>query len=381
MSERRVEIPEYIHGLKPYRPGKPITELAREKGLTRIVKLASNENPLGPSPKAMEAVEQALSETHRYCDPAAYELVAAISRRFNRLPQEIITGHGSDSLIGYLIMAFSDVGDEVLTSEGTFIGIYVNAHKLGRKLTRVPLNDYTYDLSALAAAVTERTKIVYLANPNNPTGSMFTRQEFENFIDKVPGNVLVVLDEAYAEFAAADPEYPDGLSFERDNLLVLRTLSKAYGLGGLRVGFAVGPENLIAQLYKVKLPFEPNNLAQAAGIGALSDESFVERTIAVTRKSLQCLHDAFERLGIRSVPTAANFWLLVLPSREFAADFFAESLNHGLIVRHVEPFGIPEGIRINAGTEDETAFAIDIIEKVYPALCKKYNVEQLVTSN
>ncbi len=380
MSGRMVSIPEHIKRLKPYRPGKSISELAREKGLTRIVKLASNENPLGPSPKAMEAVGQALRETHRYCDPSAFDLVTAISRRFDRQPAEIITGHGTDSLIGYAITAFTDAGDEVLTSEGTFIGIYVNTNKLGRTIARVPLHDYAYDLTALAAAVNERTRIVYLANPNNPTGSMLTRREFESFVERIPPQILVILDEAYGEFAAANPEYPDGLTYDRENLLVLRTLSKAYGLGGLRVGFAVGPEALISHLYKVKLPFEPNSLAQVAGIGALADDGFVDRTIAVTRKSLRRMYGVFVRLGIRCVPTEANFWLLVMPSCEFAADFFTECLNQGLIVRHVDPFGIPEGIRINAGTEDETEFAISVIENVYPHLCSKHNIDQLVTS-
>ncbi len=363
-----IDIPENIKNLRPYKAGKPIEELAREKNLSRIVKLASNENPLGASPKALEAVENACSGLHRYVDPGATELVAALAGKHNRKPGQIICGHGSDSLLADLINAFTVEGDEVLTSEGTFIGIYVSTNKLGRKLKLIPLESYAYDLKGIAAAVTSATRIIYLANPNNPTGMMFTAEQFERFMKGIPDNVLVILDEAYAAYAAVNPDYPNGLDYDYDNLVVVRTLSKVYGLAGLRVGFAVGPEWLIGQLYKVRLPFEPNRLAQVAATAALDDDEFLTQTIEANQKSLKQISDKLDALGISYLQSAANFVMLVLKDENTAAAFFEECLNRGLIVRHVNTFGVPNGVRINSGTEDETAFALSVIEEVYSIL-------------
>jgi histidinol-phosphate aminotransferase len=363
-----IKIPEWITKLKPYIPGKPIGELAREKSLKRIVKLASNENPLGPSPKAMEALINHLPEAHRYVDQAAPELVAKIAAKYGKKPGQIMCGHGVDSLLGYILCAFSRENDAVLTSDCTFIGIYVNSRKLGRELRMVPLKDYTFDLEAMISSISSETRVIYLANPNNPTGTIFTKSRFEAFIRRVPEDVLVILDEAYTEFASRDPEFPNGLDYDYDNLIVTRTLSKSYGLAGLRIGFAVGPENIIQELYKVKLPFEPNFAAQIAATAALDDDEFLEKTIELNEKSLNRMMAGFDELGIEYVKTHANFLLLVMPSEGFAASFNEECLNSGLILRHVKPFGFPSGIRINSGTEDETAFALEVIEKVYQKL-------------
>ncbi len=363
-----IKIPEWILNLRPYIPGKPISELAREKSLQRIVKLASNENPLGPSPKAMKAVIENISEAHRYVDRTAPELVAKIASKFGKNPDQIICGHGVDSLLGYILCAFTRENDEVLTSDGTFIGIYVNVRKLGRKLSLVPLKNYTYDLEAIGSSISPQTKIIYLANPNNPTGTIFTKKQFEEFIADVPEDILVILDEAYTEFVSKDPEFPNGLDYDYDNLIVTRTLSKTYGLAGLRVGFAAGPEKIIGELYKVKLPFEPNYAAQKAAAAALDDDEFLKKTLEVNEKSLGRMAARFDEIGIEYVKTHANFLLLLMPSTEFAESFNEECLNSGLILRHVKPFGIPNGIRINSGTEDETSFALEVIEKVYQKL-------------
>jgi len=360
-----IYIPDYIKSLKTYKAGKPIEELAREKNLSRIIKLASNENPLGPSPKAMEAVHNAVSRLHRYVDPLSRDLVLALSRKYDIQPQHIICGHGTDALLSYIVGAFSAPGDELLTSEGTFIGIYVGTQKQGRILKQVPLKDYAYDLKALLAAVTPRTRIIFIANPNNPTGTMIKRAEFETFMAKVPADVLVILDEAYYTYADSDPDYPDGVSYWYENMVVTRTLSKAYGLGGVRVGFAVGPDHIIDALYKIKLPFEPNYLAQVAAVAALTDDEFLARTVATNRASLDRMKAAFDRLGIRRTDSAANFLMLLMPSEAFAAEFYEHCLEQGLIVRHVNTFGVPNGIRINSGTEDETTLALDIIESVW----------------
>ncbi len=368
-----IKIPEHIQNLQPYKAGKPIGELAREKGIKKIVKLASNENPLGPSPNAVEEIKKHLNELHRYSNPSAYKLVNAIAAKYGKSPGQIVTGSGSDSLLQYLITAFSDDNDELITSEGTFIGWYVNANKYGRKSRLVPLKNYHFDLDKIVETIDDKTKIIYLANPNNPTGTMFARTGFENFMQKVPDRILVVLDEAYTVYAGYNPDYPNGLSYDMDNLLVLRTLSKAYGLAGIRIGFAYGPEYLIREMYKVKLPFEPNQLAQDAAIAALDDDEFLNRTVELNRKSLELMGKKFNDLGIDYIPTSANFYLLLFPDEEFAAEFNSQCLSRGLILRHVNTFGIPNGIRINSGTMEETEFALQVLEEVHNLMTEKHN--------
>jgi histidinol-phosphate aminotransferase len=367
-----IRIPQHVQNLVPYKAGKPVDELSREKNLTKIVKLASNENPLGPSPKAIEAIKKNLSELHRYTDPSAFNLVNAIAGKINKRPAQIVTCSGSDSLLQYCITAFSSDDDELLTSEGTFIGWYVNVNKYGRKSCYVPMKNFQFDLDTIANVINEKTKIIYLANPNNPTGTMFTKKEFELFISRVPDNVLVILDEAYTIYANSYPEYPNGLDYDLNNLIVLRTLSKAYGLAGLRMGFAVAQEYLINELYKVKLPFEPNYLAQVAAIAALDDEEFLQRTVSLNKLSLKRMKAKLDELGIEYVPTYANFYLMLFPSEVFVNEFNNECLNRGLILRPVNTFGITCGIRINSGTEEETEFAMNIIGEVYSILIEKY---------
>jgi histidinol-phosphate aminotransferase len=307
-------------------------------------------------------------------DPSNYKLVNEIARRYSKKPEQIICGSGSDSLIQYIIMAFSSCDDELITSEGTFIGWYVNADKLGRKSVLIPLKNYSYDLEGIRNSITGSTKIIYLANPNNPTGTMFTKNEFEDFIKAVPQKVLVILDEAYTIYAESNPEYPNGLQYDYSNLVVLRTLSKAYGLAGLRIGFAAGSPEVIKELYKVKLPFEPNYLAQEAAIAAFDDKEFLDKTIAANSESLKIMEKKVREIGIKFIPTNANFFLLVLQSPEIAGELAEECLDQGLILRHVSSFGLPECIRINSGSVEETYFAIDVIEKVYKRLLKKHDL-------
>jgi histidinol-phosphate aminotransferase len=360
-----VKIPKHIRNLRPYIAGKPIDEVAREMNLSRIVKLASNENPLGPSPAAREAIRSCAGNVHRYVDPGAYELTHKIAEAYGLRPEQVVCGAGTDSLLAYIIQAFSTAVDELLTSEATFIGIYVNTNKQNRTLVKVPHDNFAYDLEAIASAVTGHTRIIYLANPNNPTGSMFTAREFEAFMKRVPGDILVILDEAYASYASRHEGYPEGLRYDFPNLIVTRTFSKDYGLAALRVGFAWGPENLIRELYKVKLPFEPAHPAQRAAIASLDDKDFLERTVQLNERMLAKMHIRFDQLGIRTVPTTANFTLLLFGSERAATAFREGCLNRGLIVRHVKAFGVPEGIRINTGTEEETEFALDVISDVY----------------
>jgi histidinol-phosphate aminotransferase len=363
-----IPIPRHIQSLQPYIAGKPIEELAREKNLSKIVKLASNENPHGPSPMAMEAVRKGLTETFRYVDPGSYDLVRKIAEKYGLSPDRIICGSGVDALLSYIIKAFTEEGDEVLTSAGTFIGIYVNTNKHHRILNQVPLKNYFYDLDAIRERVSARTRIIYLANPNNPTATMFTKTQFESFVARIPKDILVILDEAYFSYAHANPEYPNGLAYDLENLIVTRTFSKDYGLAGLRIGFAAAQPYLIKELYKVKLPFEPNYLAQLGAIAALDDEAFLQKTIAVNERNLAKMAKRFAELGIMQLPSDANFILMLMPSEQFAVDFNNECLNRGLIVRHVRSFGIPNGIRINSGTDEETEFALNVIADVYAGL-------------
>lgn len=366
-----IKIPEFVKNLKPYKAGKPIEELARERNLKRIVKLASNENPLGPSPKALEAIKEVLPQLNRYTDPLSHDLVRAIAKKYDVKPHHVVCGHGTDSLIAYVVAAFTEESDEILTCDGTFIGIYVSTNKLGRKLVTVPMKDYTFDLEAIYNAITDKTTMIYLANPNNPTGTMFEKAEFEAFMAKVPDHIMVILDEAYTVYAAdQNPNYPNGVRYDYENMVVMRTLSKAYGLGGLRVGFAVGPDTVIEALYKVKLPFEPNLLAQYGAIAALDDDQFLAETVELNKKSLKMMQTKLDELKIKHLPTAANFILMLMPDEKFAEVFNQECQNRGLILRHVKPFGIDNGVRINSGTIDETEFALEVIESIYKELTK-----------
>jgi len=363
-----IEIPPHIKELSPYVPGKPLEELKREKGLTKIVKLASNENPLGPSPKAIEAIKKHLSGCHIYPDATAHQLTRTLAKKLNRLPDQIICTYGVDALLGYLVIAFSQRGDELLTSEGTFIGAYVNTKKNSRTLSRVPLKNYQYDVPKLLSRISKKTKIIYFANPNNPTGATLTHVDLELIQKSVRKDILIILDEAYYSFTSGRSHFPNGMDYEADNLIVTRTFSKDYGLAGLRIGYAVGPKRLIAELYKVKLPFEPGLLAQRAAIAALEDHDYLKKSVELALASLARMMKLFDTLGIRYVRPSANYIMLIMPTETFAKNFHQACLDRGLILRHLTPFGIPEGIRISAGTEAETGFALEVIEKTYKEL-------------
>ena len=359
-----IKIPPFVQSLKPYKAGLSIEQLAREKNLERIVKLASAENPLGPSPKAQAAIANAISGLHRYPDPSSFDLVHAIAKKYGVQPNHIICGHGADALLSYIVSAFTSEQNDIITSEGTFIGIYVATRKMGRNLVRVPMKNYEFDLDGILDAITDKTAMIYVANPNNPTGTLIKKQDFEAFMEQVPDHIMVILDEAYTAYATGNPDYPNGVTYDYDNMVVTRTFSKAYGLAGLRIGFAVGPDHVIEALYKVKLPFEPNNLAQAAAIAALDDEEFLQQTIDLNRKSLAMLYQCFEDNHLSYIRSSTNFILVIMDSETEALEFASLCLDNGLIVRHVDTFGMPNGIRINSGTLDETRFAVDVISRV-----------------
>ena len=356
-------VPPYIETLEAYRPGKPIAELQKELGLTRVIKLASNENPLGPSPAAAAEITRHLHELHLYPN-GGLDLREVLARKFNLKLGNVIAGSGSEGIMSAIIRAFLCDDDEVLTSEGTFVGFYVLARSRGVRMVMVPLNNYRFDLRAIGAAINEHTKIIYLANPNNPTGTIFTRGEFDEFKATVPDHVLVILDEAYFEYAMENPLYPDSMHYRYDNVITLRTFSKIYGLAGIRIGYGFAHDMLISNLLKVKLPFEPNSLAQAAGIAALGDSEFLHRSLMVNAAGKRQLIPALQSLGLTVIPSDTNFVMVPLADESVALAVYEGLLHHGVIVRPLRAFGLPHCLRITVGTEEQIQVLIDALRQV-----------------
>jgi len=359
-------VPPYIESLLPYEAGRSIESVRREYGLERIAKLASNENPLGTSSKALEAMRRSLGALNLYPD-GGLELREALARRFQVKLGNVIAGSGSEGIMSNIIRAFLCDEDEVLTTEAAFIGFQVLARSRGVKYSTVPYRNWRYDLEALAGAINERTKIVYLANPNNPTGSMFTALEFERFYRRVPERVIVILDEAYFEYAQANPDYPDSMRYRHDNVITLRTFSKAYGLAGARIGYGFAHEDLIANLLKVKLPFEPSTPAQAAGMAALEDRDFLERSIEQNQRGLLLFRDAFGEMGLEMAASEANFIMVALPSEREANRIFETMLAQGVIIRPLRAFGLPNCLRISTGSDDDNRMCVEALRRCYAA--------------
>jgi len=356
-------VPPYIAGLQPYVSGLSVEEVRERFGLERVVKLASNENPLGASPRAVAAMGAALAGCARYPD-GGWALRKKLAGRFGVKLGNVIAGAGSEGLMADIVRTFLCDDDEVLTSEGTFIGMRVLAQSRGVAYRTVPLRDFRYDLAAMAGAITERTKLIYLANPNNPTGTIFTRAEFEAFYARVPARVLIILDEAYFEYAAGRGAYPDSMGYRYDNVITLRTFSKAYGLAGARIGYGFAHEDLIAMLLKVKLPFEPSGIAAAGGLAALDDEEFLARTLRTNARGLRRMMPALADLGLRPVASEANFVMVRLATAERAGEIFEGLLREGVIVRPLGPFGLPACLRITMGTEEENELCLSALERV-----------------
>jgi len=349
--------------LLPYVPGKPIDEVKREYGLDDVIKLASNESPFGASPAALAAMAAALSNVHLYPDGQSYHLRQALAARFDLPFERIAVGNGADDLILQLSMAYLEDGDEVVVSRSSF-GMYdVYVHAMRSTLVKTPLApDYRIDLDAAADAITDRTKIVYVCNPNNPTGTISTAAEVDRLLARLPDRVLCVMDEAYCEMVESD-DYPDGLAVVRTgrpNVLVLRTCSKVYGLAGIRLGYAFGHENTIAALAKIKPPFTVNSLAQAAGIAALQDEEFVRRSIAANRAGRRQLCDGFDRLGLEHAESHTNFVLVKIGPN--ALDVVEGLLRRGIIVRPMTAYELPDFVRISIGTPEQIERLLGTLE-------------------
>ena len=355
-----------LANLVPYEPGKPVEEVQRELGLDRVVKLASNEGAFGPFPSAVEAIERTARELNRYPDGGAYRLTQALAEKHDVAPEEVALAAGADGVIGYLSLAVLDPGDEVVCGWPSFPSYVLGAMKMGAEARRVPLVDDRYDPGALLAAVTEQTKIVYLCNPNNPTGTMVAREAIDAYFERVPEHVLTVLDEAYFEYVG-EPNYPDGIDeyYKRDGrrVLVLRTFSKIYGLAGLRIGYGVGPADVVEAIKKVRNAFDLNQVSQEAALASLGHDAELARRREKTAQGRAVLVDAFGSLGLRvATPPVANF--LYVEVGEDAGAFFDALLREGVIVRPLAPFGAPDAVRVTIGTPEENAFAAETVGRV-----------------
>jgi histidinol-phosphate aminotransferase len=353
----------HLAQITPYQAGKPLEELAREMGLTDAIKLASNENPLGPSPLALAAIQDNLHTLHRYPDSHAYYLKEDLSRHLGLSPSQLILGNGSDEILDLLIRALVPLGGEVLSTDHTFLMYSLLTQAVGGVFRFVPLKEMRVDLPGLARAVTAQTRLIFINNPNNPTGTAFLRQEWEEFLASVPPHLTVVLDEAYIDFAD-DPRVPQSLAYvAEDRLLVgLRTFSKAYGLAGLRIGYGFGPSKLMDYLNRLRLPFNVNRLAQVAARAALTDTLFLERTLKVVRSGRAMICRELERLGLSYLPSQANFILIQVdrPAREV----YEAMLKEGVIIRSMEEYGFSHHIRVNVGLPEENQRFVRALTKV-----------------
>jgi histidinol-phosphate aminotransferase len=329
-----------------------------------VAKLASNENPLGPSPRAVAAIGEHIRGLNFYPN-GGLDLRERLAAEYDVKVENVIAGSGSDGIMSNIIRTFLCDDDEVLTTEAAFIGFQVLARSRGVAYRTVPYRKWHYDLAALAAAINTKTKIIYLANPNNPTGTIFTRQEFDEFYRHVPERVLIILDEAYFEYAKDNPRYPDSMHYRYDNVITLRTFSKIYGLAGVRIGYGFAHQDLISNLLKVKLPFEPSSLAQVAGIAALEDGEFVHRALELNARGRRMLTEALRKMNFEVVPSEANFVMLPLESADRARWLTEELLRRGVIVRPLGAFGLPSAIRISTGTDDENRMLIDALHELH----------------
>ena len=356
-------VPSYIKKLKSYKPGKPIEEVQRELGLDDIIKLASNENPLGPSPKALSAIQNSMIESHRYPDASGYELRKKLSNRFNVNINNVVLGSGSEGIMSTIMRTFLLNDDELVSAQNSFIGFRVLANASGNKIHWVPMKNHHYDLESMADKITDYTKIVYIANPDNPMGTYITRTEFDAFYSHVPERVLIILDEAYFEYAESREDYPDSMTYRYDNVITLRSFSKAYGLGGIRIGYGFAHDELISNLLKVKAPFEPSALAQVAGHAALDDSGFLSKTVETNERGMNYLREQLEIIGVKYIPSVANFITTIWDSESRATELTKELLKKGVIVRQLNSFGWPAYIRISIGLKKENYRFINALKE------------------
>lgn len=352
-----------VLGIKPYVPGKPIEETKRQLGLKEVIKLASNENPLGPSPKAIRAIKKCLAQVNRYPDARGFYLKKRLAKYYGLAADNFVLGNGSDELIDVIIKTFVEPDENIVTSDTTFLEYEIISQINDRKIKKSPLIYFKYDLKAMLKLVDKKTKLIFIANPNNPTGTYVTKYEVADFLNALPKRVVVVFDEAYDTFIDVD-DYPDSLSYlkKNKNVIILKTFSKAYGLAGLRLGYAICPPELATYLERARQPFNVNILAQAAGLAALDDRDFLRRTRRIILAGKDFLYRELSKMGIGYVFSVANF-ILVDVGRS-GREVFKSMLKFGLIVRDMDQYGLKNYIRVTIGTQKENQRFIRVFKKI-----------------
>ena len=340
-----------VRGLQPYVPGKPIEELEREYGVNNIIKLASNENPLGPSPKALVAAQAALVDAARYPDGGGFALKRALAKSLGVLPEQITLGNGSSDILEFAVRVFVPVQDEVIFSQHAFALYPLITQAVGARGVEVPARDWAHDLDAMRAAITPRSRLMFIANPNNPTGTWLSSEALAGFLDKVPDSIVVVIDEAYFEYVEAS-DYPNTVTWlaRYPNLICARTFSKIYGLAGLRVGYGISSVAIADVLNRVRPPFNVSGVAQAAALAALDDDAHLDKARRVNAEGMRQLVQGFEQLGLEYIPSAGNFVCVEVGE---AGRVYEQLLRAGVIVRPVANYGMPRHLRITVGLADE----------------------------
>jgi len=357
-----INVPERIYNLKPYVAGKTIAEVKKEFNIRQISKLASNENRLGCSPHVKRAVFNALKEIQDYPDPVSRDLRSEIAHRNAVAENEIIIAAGSESILSILCRTLATPKSNIVTADATFVGIFVQAGVAGIDLKRVPVtSEFKFDVVKILEAIDKNTTMIYLANPNNPTGTYLDKIEFSSLIKHVPEDVLIIADEAYFEYAKDIDDFPSALENRTDNMIITRTFSKGYGLAGFRIGYAISHASLIEQLMKCKLTFEPTTMAQAAALAAIKDESFLERSVNLIVHEREKFYRFCQSQNAQFTESIANSVMLVLENEQEAIKFTRQMLENGVILRRLNAFGLPQCVRITIGTEGE----MDHFKRVY----------------
>ena len=352
-----------ISQIKPYQPGKPIEELQREIGSQGIIKLASNENVLPPSAKVISAIKKSLNKLNRYPDGSCYYLKKKLAKKLKVNPANLIVGNGSDEIIVLALRAFLRPGEEVVIADPTFLIYKIAAQIEGAKIRFVPLKGLRYDLGAMASAVTPKTKIIFIANPDNPTGTYLTQSEIKRFLSRIPAKTIIFFDEAYFDFAKDCPDFPDTLKLtNRRNIITTRTFSKIHSLAGLRIGYGVATEEIVDYLNRVREPFNVNSLAQVAALAALDDTQHVKRTLEMVKKGKRYLYKQLNKLQLKYTPSATNFILINL-NRD-ARPVIEGLLKNGLIVRNMTAWGLKNFVRVTIGTMKQNTKFINVL-KIY----------------
>ncbi len=351
-----------ILNVMPYVAGKPIEETKRQLALKDVIKLASNENPLGASPLALSAIKKNLPGINRYPDSSSFYLKKRLSKYLNLEPSNLVLGNGSDELIDVIIKTFVEEDENIVTAETTFLEYKIIAQVNNRKIITVALRYFKYDLEAIKKNINKKTKLIFIANPNNPTGTYVTKYELQEFMNSLGQNIILVLDEAYDTFIDVD-DFPNSLSYLKTaNIIVLKTFSKAYGLAGLRIGYAIARPEFISYMERARQPFNVNLLAQAAATAALGDKNFLRKTRKIILEGKNYLYDQLSRLGIAYVPSAANF--ILIDTGKDGAGIFKDMLKYGVIVREMKQYGLKNFIRVTIGTKKENERFIKVFKKV-----------------